>query len=73
MIEIGQLNNGIRVVCDYMKDVETTSIKILVNTGSRNENIKNNGISHFIEHMAFKGTKNRNAKQIACDFEIIFR
>lgn len=71
MIEIGQLNNGIRVVCDYMKDVETTSIKILVNTGSRNENIKNNGISHFIEHMAFKGTKNRNAKQIAYDFENI--
>ncbi len=71
MIEIGQLKNGIRVVCDYMKDVETTTVEIFVNTGSRNENKKNNGISHFIEHMAFKGTENRNAKQIACDFEKI--
>lgn len=71
MIEIGKLNNGLTVVCDYMKDVETTSVKILVNTGSRNENLNNNGISHFIEHMAFKGTNSRTAKQIACDFENI--
>ena len=54
-----------------MKDVETTSIKIIVKTGSRNETIENNGISHFIEHMAFKGTTTRTAKQIACDFENI--
>lgn len=71
MIKIGKLNNGIRVVSDYMKDVATTSVKIIVKTGSRNEDIKNNGISHFIEHMAFKGTKTRTAKQIAYDFENI--
>lgn len=71
MITIGKLDNNIRVVCDYMKDVETTTVKIIVNTGSRNENLKNNGISHFIEHMAFKGTKNRTAKKIAYDFENI--
>lgn len=71
MINIGKLDNGIRIVNDYMKDVETTSIKIIVKTGSRNETTENNGISHFIEHMAFKGTKNRDAKQIACDFEDI--
>ena len=71
MIKIGKLDNGIRVVNDYMKDVETTTIKVIVKTGSRNETIENNGISHFIEHMAFKGTTNRTAKQIACDFESI--
>lgn len=71
MIKVGELDNGIRVVNDYMGDVATTSIKIIVKTGSRNENISNNGISHFIEHMAFKGTENRSAKQIAYDFENI--
>ena len=71
MIKVGKLNNGIRVVSDYMKDVATTSVKIIVKTGSRNEDVKNNGISHFIEHMAFKGTETRTAKQIAYDFENI--
>ena len=71
MIKIGKLNNGIKIVNDYINEVETTSIKIIVKTGSRNETIENNGISHFIEHMAFKGTTTRTAKQIACDFENI--
>lgn len=71
MIQIGKLKNGIRIVNDYMPDVETVTIKILIKTGSRNENVSDNGISHFLEHMAFKGTKNRIAKQIAYDFESI--
>jgi predicted Zn-dependent peptidase len=67
--EIITLDNGLRVSVDEMREVETVSIGVFVNTGSRNENLKINGISHFLEHMAFKGTKTRNAKQIAEEFE----
>ena len=67
--EIIKLSNGLRVCADEMKDVETVSVVVFVNTGSRNEIPKINGISHFLEHMAFKGTKKRNARQIAEEFE----
>jgi predicted Zn-dependent peptidase len=67
--EIFKFKNGLRVGIDPMKDVETVSIGVFVHTGSRNENIEINGISHFLEHMAFKGTKTRSAKQIAEEFE----
>lgn len=65
MIEVSKFNNGFRVATDSMKDVETASVILAVNTGSRSETQTNNGISHFLEHMAFKGTKKRNAKEIA--------
>jgi len=67
--EIITLKNGLRLATDEMKDVETVSIGVFVNTGSRNEVPEINGISHFLEHMAFKGTKNRSARQIAEEFE----
>jgi predicted Zn-dependent peptidase len=67
--EIVKLKNGLRVGIDQMHDVETVSIGVFVHTGSRNENLEINGISHFLEHMAFKGTKTRSAKQIAEEFE----
>jgi len=59
------LDNGLRMVTEKLSNVRSVSIGVWVGTGSRNENRKNNGISHFIEHMMFKGTKNRTAKQIA--------
>ncbi|HYE83906.1 MAG TPA: pitrilysin family protein [Clostridia bacterium] len=59
------LINGIRVVTEEIPYVNSVSIGIWVKVGSRYENIENNGISHFIEHMLFKGTKNRSAKEIA--------
>ncbi len=59
------LNNGIRVVTEKIPHMKSVSIGIWVETGSRYENIINNGTSHFIEHMLFKGTENRTAKQIA--------
>lgn len=68
-MQLTKFDNGLRVVADEMKDVESVSIGVFVNTGSRNENKKNNGISHFLEHMAFKGTKTRSARQIAEEFE----
>ncbi|MDX2083103.1 MAG: pitrilysin family protein [Rickettsiales bacterium] len=67
--EIITLDNGLRVAADEMKDVETVSVGVFVNTGSRHESPEINGISHFLEHMAFKGTKKRTARQIAQDFE----
>jgi len=67
--QIHKLSNQLRIAVDEMKEVETVSIGVFVNTGSRNENLKINGISHFLEHMAFKGTKKRSAKQIAEEFE----
>jgi predicted Zn-dependent peptidase len=65
------LPNNIRIAVDEMKDIETISIAVFVKTGSRNENLQNNGVSHFLEHMAFKGTKTRTAKEIAEQFEDI--
>lgn len=67
--EIITLKNGLRLAVDEMKDVETVSVGVFVNTGSRNEMPEINGISHFLEHMAFKGTKTRSARQIAEEFE----
>ena len=58
------LDNGIRVVCEKLPYVRSISIGIWVGTGSRNEQKSNNGISHFIEHMLFKGTEKRSAKEI---------
>lgn len=59
------LANGIRIVTEEIPYVNSVSIGIWVKVGSRYENVEINGISHFIEHMLFKGTKNRTAKEIA--------
>ncbi len=63
--------NGLVVATDKAKDFESVTISILVKNGSRNENKQNNGISHFLEHMAFKGTTTRTAKDIAEEFDMI--
>ena len=63
--------NKLNVVTDYMPSAETVSVKVMVKTGSRDEVESNGGISHFLEHMAFKGTKSRSAKQIAEEFDMI--
>ncbi|MCM8710634.1 insulinase family protein [Clostridium sp. SYSU_GA19001] len=69
MYNIFKLNNGLRVVVENIDYVNSVSIGLWVENGSRNENKFNNGISHFIEHMLFKGTTNRTAKQIAESIE----
>ena len=53
------LKNGLRIVLAPMKDTKTVTVLVLVKAGSRYENKKNNGISHFLEHMCFKGTEKR--------------
>ncbi len=59
------LDNGLRVVFERIPFVRSISIGVWIGAGSRNENNANNGISHFIEHMMFKGTNKRSAKEIA--------
>jgi predicted Zn-dependent peptidase len=59
------LANGLRIVCETIPQVHSVSLGIWVGTGSRYEDFYYNGISHFVEHMLFKGTKDRTAKQIA--------
>ncbi len=65
MYKINTLKNGVRVVTEYIPHVRSVSLGIWVGNGSRNETPKNSGISHFIEHMFFKGTQKRTAKDIA--------
>jgi predicted Zn-dependent peptidase len=63
------LKNGIRVVSEHIPYVNSISIGIWIKSGSRLESLDNNGMSHFIEHMMFKGTSNRSSKQIAEEIE----
>ncbi len=63
------LPNGIKVISETIPYVKSFSLGFWFNVGSRDENFRNNGITHFIEHMLFKGTKSRSAKKIAIDIE----
>lgn len=65
MVNIIRLKNGIRLALDEIPYVRSISMGIWVRNGSRNETAANNGISHFIEHMMFKGTERRQARDIA--------
>jgi predicted Zn-dependent peptidase len=65
MYNLFKLDNGLRVVVENIDYVNSVSVGLWVENGSRNEDKTNNGISHFIEHMFFKGTKKRTALQIA--------
>lgn len=65
------LNNGVRIVSERLPHVRSVSLGIWVNTGSRDESPPENGVSHFIEHMSFKGTRNRSGFQIAKDLDAI--
>lgn len=65
MYNLFKLDNGLRVVVENIEYVNSVSVGLWIENGSRNEDITNSGISHFIEHMLFKGTKDRTAKQIA--------
>lgn len=70
-VRVSTLANGLRVVSDPMDSVETTSIGVWVEGGSRHETLENNGVSHLLEHMAFKGTARRSARGIAEEIESV--
>src|SRR5579863_5808190 len=60
-----KLPNGLTVITEQMQHIRSASIGVWLQTGSRDEDAEWNGISHFIEHMVFKGTKHRSAEEIA--------
>lgn len=68
-VEVSKLGNGLTVMSDPMPHLETFSLGIYVASGSRHERIEEHGISHLLEHMAFKGTARRTAQAIAEEIE----
>jgi predicted Zn-dependent peptidase len=71
MITKTTLENGIQVITEEVPNVHSVSVGIWVEAGSRDEDREENGISHFIEHMLFKGTKRRSARQIAREIDSV--
>ncbi len=69
--ELTRLSNGLTVVTETMPHLETTSLGIWVGVGARHERAEQHGLSHFLEHMAFKGTTTRTARQIAEEIEAV--
>jgi predicted Zn-dependent peptidase len=69
--EISNIYNGLTVVTDTMPGLESAAVGVWVNTGTRNEARAEMGISHMLEHMAFKGTERRSARQIAEEIEAV--
>ncbi|MGL4253743.1 MAG: M16 family metallopeptidase [Fusobacteriaceae bacterium] len=65
MIEIKKLSNGIPLLMEKVTDIQSFTMGIFVKTGARNEYPHEQGISHYIEHMMFKGTEKRSAKEIS--------
>ena len=70
-IRVTTLDNGLRVASDPMDTVETVSLGVWIEVGTRHERPHVNGISHVLEHMAFKGTERRNARDIAEEIEAV--
>ena len=68
-VEITRLPSGLQVVSDRMPELETTSLGVYVGAGSRHEAQEEHGLSHLLEHMAFKGTRRRSARDIAEEIE----
>ena len=68
-IDLTTLPNGLRIVTERMAGIASASVGVWVLAGGRHEAAEQNGIAHFLEHMAFKGTKRRSALQIAEEIE----
>ena len=70
-VQVTRLPSGLTVVTERMERVETVSLGAYVAAGTRNESRTENGVSHFLEHMAFKGTERRSAAEIAEEVEAV--
>ncbi len=70
-INTSVMANGLRVVSDSMDTVETVSVGLWIEVGARHESLEVNGVTHFLEHMAFKGTERRSARSIAEEIEAV--
>ncbi|MCY6483924.1 pitrilysin family protein [Clostridium aestuarii] len=64
MYNLFKLDNGLKVIVEHIDYINSVTVGLWIENGSRNEDTNNNGISHFIEHMFFKGTEKRTAKDI---------
>ena len=64
-VELHTLPNGLRIVTEHMPGLKSASVGVWITAGGRHERVEQNGIAHFLEHMAFKGTKRRSAIEIA--------
>lgn len=71
MIQRYTCENGLRIITEKIPSVRSVALGVWVGTGSKFETERDNGISHFLEHMFFKGTTNRSAKEIAETFDEI--
>jgi predicted Zn-dependent peptidase len=71
MVRKSVLSNGVRVLTEAMPQMVSATIGIWVENGSRYESTAENGLSHFIEHLLFKGTKKRTAAQIAEEIDAV--
>ncbi|AOH54335.1 zinc protease [Peribacillus muralis] len=71
MIKKYTCQNGVRIVLENIPTVRSAAIGVWIKTGSRNETPELNGVSHFLEHMFFKGTTKRNAREIAESFDSV--
>jgi predicted Zn-dependent peptidase len=69
--QLSTLGNGLRVATDRVDTVESVSLGIWVDVGTRHEPADINGVAHFLEHMAFKGTERRSARAIAEEIEAV--
>lgn len=70
-VEVTRLDNGLTVASDRMESVETVSLGAWIGVGTRHEHADRNGVAHFLEHMVFKGTKRRSARDIAEQIEAV--
>jgi predicted Zn-dependent peptidase len=70
-MELIKLSNGTQLVLSQMPYLRSAALGIWIKNGSRNEHLANNGVSHFIEHMLFKGTKNRTAQELADEVDAV--
>ncbi len=70
-VQVTTLASGLRIASDSMEGFETTSVGVWVDAGARYESLEVNGISHMLEHMAFKGTARRSARGIAEEIEAV--
>ena len=71
MVTTQTCKNGLRIVSEHIPHFHSVAVGVFVNNGSRDESPEENGITHFIEHMLFKGTDSRTAKEIAREFDRI--
>ena len=71
MLKIRRLNCGLRMVLDHIPEMQSVTVGIWVNAGCVDETPENSGISHFIEHMMFKGTNTRSAREIASELDAL--